>query len=53
MQATLVAARDAASRARAAFDMACAINPDFAACAFAKRQVAEMDAPPDSADDAP
>lgn len=33
-----------ASRARAAFDMACAINPDFAACTFAKRQLAEMGA---------
>ena len=33
-----------ASRARAAFDMVCAINPDFAACTFAKRQLAEMGA---------
>lgn len=42
-----------ASRARAAFDMACAINPDFAACAFARRQLAEMDAPSDRDGDAP
>ncbi|MGT2488295.1 hypothetical protein ACU4GA_24925 [Methylobacterium oryzae CBMB20] len=35
-----------ASQARAALDVACAIKPDFAACAFAKRQRAEMDAPP-------
>ncbi|MBW4976615.1 hypothetical protein KZZ08_23730, partial [Roseovarius mucosus] len=33
-----------ASRARSASDVACAIKPDFAACTFAKRQLAEMGA---------
>ncbi|TXN71464.1 hypothetical protein [Methylobacterium sp. WL6] len=38
-------------RARAAFEMSCEINPKFAACAFAKRQLEMMDPPP-SAEDA-
>ena len=33
-----------ASRARSASEVACAIKPDFAACTFAKRQLAEMGA---------
>lgn len=32
-------------RARAAFEMSCAINPTFAACAFAKQQIEIMDRP--------
>ena len=37
-------------RARAAFETSCVINPKFAACDFARRQIEIMDRPPPAED---